>query len=46
MIRILLNGCNGKMGQIIAKTCMYKEGMSVVAGIDTVVLPGNPFPVY
>jgi 4-hydroxy-tetrahydrodipicolinate reductase len=46
MIRILLNGCNGKMGQIIVKTCMYKEGMSVVAGIDTVTTSENPFPVY
>ncbi len=46
MIRILLVGCNGKMGQIVARTCMYKEGMSVVAGIDSSTKEGNSFPVY
>jgi len=46
MIRILLNGCNGKMGQIIAKTCSYREGMTIVAGVDVADKPGNPFPVY
>lgn len=46
MIRILLNGCNGKMGQIISKICMFQEEMTVVAGIDTIEKPGNPFPVY
>lgn len=46
MIRILLVGCNGKMGQIITRTCLYREGMSVVAGIDSVTKAGNSFPVY
>lgn len=46
MIRILLNGCNGKMGQAVVRTCMYKEDMNIVAGVDTVIKEGTGFPVY
>ncbi len=46
MIRILLNGCNGKMGQAIARTCVFKEDLFVVAGVDPSVNAGHTFPVY
>jgi len=46
MIRIILSGCNGKMGQTITKLIEEDENMVIVAGvsIDGQVL--NYYPVY
>ncbi len=46
MIRILLNGCNGKMGQAITRTCELKDDLFVVAGVDQVKKEGTSYPVY
>lgn len=46
MIRILLNGCNGKMGQAITQTCKYNESMSIAAGVDAFLNTVNEYPVY
>lgn len=34
-IKILINGCNGKMGQEVAKKARIMEGIEVLGGIDT-----------
>lgn len=46
MIRILLNGCNGNMGQAIARTCALNEDLYIVAGLDTSKRDTAQFPVY
>lgn len=46
MINVLLNGCNGKMGQEIVKQSLNTPNLKVVAGIDKTDLGDNKFPVY
>ena len=35
MIRVLMSGCNGKMGQMITGLVKEDEQVEIVAGIDT-----------
>lgn len=47
MINILMNGCNGKMGQAITRLCSEYENVRISAGVTR--NPGrlqNPYPVY
>lgn len=46
MIKIILNGCNGKMGQKISKIVSEGDTCEIAAGIDINTLIENPFPVY
>lgn len=46
MIRILLNGCNGKMGQAVTRSCMFNEKLMIVAGVDAVISTDKSYPVY
>lgn len=46
MIRILLNGCNGNMGQAIVRACTLNENLYITAGVDTTTREANQFPVY
>lgn len=46
MIRILLRGCNGKMGQEISKLVKKDEEYKVVAGIDRRESEDNYYPVF
>ncbi|MBR1540617.1 MAG: 4-hydroxy-tetrahydrodipicolinate reductase [Clostridia bacterium] len=45
-IRVLINGCNGKMGQEVAKKARIMEGIEVLAGVDRQDSGDNFFPVY
>lgn len=47
MIKILMNGCNGKMGQVITRLADEYENIVITAGItrDPSRLQ-NPYPVY
>lgn len=45
MIHILISGCNGKMGQEVAKQIENVEGMSVLTGFDKVDTGDNKFSV-
>ena len=45
-IRILINGCNGKMGQEVAKRARIMEGIEVLCGVDKADSGDNFFPVY
>ena len=40
MIKVLINGCNGKMGQEVAKAISKNDNFKTVCGFD------NNFPVY
>ena len=35
MVRILMNGCNGKMGRMITEIARSDENVEIVAGVDT-----------
>ena len=44
MTRILLCGCNGKMGRVIAACVKEREDCKIVAGIDIHTDPFGDFP--
>ncbi len=46
MIKVLINGCNGKMGQEVAKQIAKTEDIEVLAGVDKADLGDNEFPVF
>ena len=46
MIKILMHGCNGKMGQMISGICSEDADAEIVAGIDIVDNRDNGYPVY
>ena len=45
MIKILLNGCNGKMGKIINELAKKNKNLLIVAGVDS-NLSTTTYPVY
>ena len=46
MVRIILNGCNGAMGKMLANIIAQDEQAQVVAGIDITQAADTPFPVF
>lgn len=46
MIRVMISGCNGKMGQVVTAMCAANENIQVVAGIDVYAVAKNDYPVY
>ncbi|MBE5921622.1 MAG: 4-hydroxy-tetrahydrodipicolinate reductase [Lachnospiraceae bacterium] len=46
MVRIIMNGCNGKMGQMISGLVAEDENAQIVAGIDPFTGVANTYPVY
>lgn len=46
MTRIIMHGCNGKMGQVISSLVTEDEGVKIVAGIDARDDGHNPYPVF
>ncbi|MBQ7579730.1 MAG: 4-hydroxy-tetrahydrodipicolinate reductase [Clostridia bacterium] len=47
MVKILLNGCNGKMGKVISATVAERfENAKIVAGIDIVEVQNFDYPVF
>ena len=46
MTRIVICGCNGKMGNVVARTVSKFEGCKVVAGIDISGKQNSEFPVF
>lgn len=46
MVRILLNGANGKMGQEIACMAQGSDEYKITAGVDKFIGRENSFPVY
>jgi 4-hydroxy-tetrahydrodipicolinate reductase len=46
MIKAIMHGCNGKMGQTILSLLADDQTIKIVAGIDAFDTGKNPFPVY
>lgn len=46
MLNIILNGCNGRMGQVLTRVIAANEDMQVVAGIDAVGDAKSDYPVF
>lgn len=46
MIKIIMHGCNGKMGQVISGLSAEDNTINIVAGIDTRGTMLNTYPVY
>ncbi len=46
MTRIIMNGCNGKMGQVISSLAAEDDGIVLAAGIDARDDGHNPYPVF
>lgn len=46
MIKVIMHGCNGAMGQAITELAKEDEEISIVAGIDVSDIQRNPYPVF
>ena len=46
MVRVIMNGCNGKMGQVITGIIAGDAQAEIVAGIDVYDGIKNPYPVF
>lgn len=46
MVRVIMHGCNGKMGQVISGLIASDEEMEIVAGIDARDDGHNSYPVF
>ena len=46
MVKIIMHGCNGKMGQVITGIVAEDENAEIVAGIDIVDNRENGYPVF
>ena len=46
MTRIIMHGCNGKMGQMIASLIAQDDEIEIVAGVDVSDHISNPFRVF
>lgn len=46
MTRVIMNGCNGKMGQCITGICKDDPEIQIVAGVDVYDEIANDYPVF
>ena len=46
MVKAIMHGCNGHMGQVITGLVREDEGIEIVAGIDVVDCRDNGYPVF
>jgi len=46
MVRVIMHGCNGKMGQTISGLIAADEEIEIVAGVDAYDEGKNPYPVF
>ena len=46
MTRVIMNGCNGKMGQCITNICKDDPEITIVAGVDVYQGIENEYPVF
>ena len=46
MIRVIMHGCNGKMGQVISGLVQNDTDLTMVAGIDPRDDGHNSYPVF
>ena len=46
MLKVLLSGCNGKMGHVVADICAADDALTIVCGLDISTESDHSFPVY
>ena len=46
MLKIILNGCNGKMGKVITDIVTRRNDCAIVAGVDRELTQNGPYPVF
>ena len=46
MAKVIISGCNGRMGQVITRMCSERKDMEVVAGFDINTDKLSTYPVY
>ena len=46
MVRIIMCGCNGKMGRVISDLAAEDTQVKIVAGVDFVTEQNYDYPVY
>lgn len=46
MVRLIMHGCNGKMGQVITRMVKEDPEVAIVAGVDKYTGISNDYPVY
>ncbi len=46
MVKVIMHGCNGKMGQVISALIAEEEGIEIVAGVDISDHVRNSYPVF
>lgn len=46
MVKVIMHGCNGHMGQVITGICKEDENVEIVAGIDLYDGIENTYPVF
>ena len=46
MVKVLVNGCNGKMGSIVCDLVSKSENLELVGGFDKDNLNNTNFPVF
>ncbi len=46
MVKVIMHGCNGKMGQVISGLIAQEEGIGIVAGVDVSDHVRNDYPVF
>ncbi len=46
LVKVMISGCNGKMGRVVSAMCEAQPGIQTAAGIDVNTVPQNDYPVY
>lgn len=46
MVRIIMAGCNGRMGRVISELCENDNEVEIVAGVDAINNTQNSYPVF
>ena len=46
MVKAIMHGCNGKMGQVISRIVKEDPSIEIVAGIDTYLGVKNEYPTF
>lgn len=46
MVKVIMHGCNGKMGQVITRLAAEDPEMEIVAGVDMRAQALNDYPVF
>lgn len=46
MVKVMMHGCNGKMGQVISRIVKEDKDIEIVAGVDAYTGLANDYPVF